>query len=110
MRTRPPYEAGHARSAALRGERRFWCLATPTGLEPATSAVTGRRANQLRYGALLGGACRTVLRIPNGIRTRAAAVKGRSPRPLDDGDLPDLSVGTSKLYGSFWHRPNRLLA
>ena len=28
-------------------------LATPTGLEPATSAVTGRRANQLRYGANL---------------------------------------------------------
>ena len=27
------------------------CRATPTGLEPATSAVTGRRANQLRYGA-----------------------------------------------------------
>ena len=27
------------------------CDATPTGLEPATSAVTGRRANQLRYGA-----------------------------------------------------------
>ncbi len=27
--------------------------ATPTGLEPATSAVTGRRANQLRYGALM---------------------------------------------------------
>ena len=79
--------------------------ATPTGLEPATSAVTGRRANQLRYGALVVW---PVLRIPNGIRTRAAAVKGRSPRPLDDGDLPDLSVGTSKLYGSFWHRPNRL--
>ena len=28
--------------------------ATPTGLEPATSAVTGRRANQLRYGAWKG--------------------------------------------------------
>ena len=27
-------------------------LATQTGLEPATSAVTGRRANQLRYWAL----------------------------------------------------------
>ena len=27
-------------------------MATPTGLEPAASAVTGRRANQLRYGAL----------------------------------------------------------
>ena len=26
--------------------------ATPTGLEPAASAVTGRRANQLRYGAM----------------------------------------------------------
>ena len=26
--------------------------ATPTGLEPATSAVTGRRATQRRYGAL----------------------------------------------------------
>ncbi len=26
-------------------------LATQTGLEPATSAVTGRRANQLRYWA-----------------------------------------------------------
>ena len=27
-------------------------FATRTGLEPATSAVTGRRANQLRYRAL----------------------------------------------------------
>jgi hypothetical protein len=27
-------------------------MATPTGLEPAASAVTGRRANQLRYGAM----------------------------------------------------------
>jgi hypothetical protein len=25
--------------------------ATPTGLEPATSAVTGRHSNQLSYGA-----------------------------------------------------------
>ena len=36
-------------------------LATPTGLEPATSAVTGRRANQLRYGALLLGLRQAVL-------------------------------------------------
>ena len=27
-------------------------LAEPTGLEPATSAVTGRRSNQLSYGSL----------------------------------------------------------
>jgi integrase len=54
-----------------------------TGLEPATSAVTGRRANQLRYRTLLLSA-RTFCD-PNGIRTRAAAVKGRCPRPLNDG-------------------------
>ena len=24
--------------------------------------------------------------VPNGIRTRVGAVKGRCPRPLDDGD------------------------
>jgi hypothetical protein len=53
--------------------------ATPTGLEPATYAVTGRRANQLRHGANV--------RTPNGIRTRATALKGRRPRPLDDGGL-----------------------
>ena len=63
--------------------------ATPTGLEPATSAVTGRRANQLRYGAL----GKALVRIPNGIRTRAAAVKGRSPGPLDDGDPESCSPG-----------------
>lgn len=95
--------------------------ATLTGLEPATSAVTGRRANQLRYRALLcadwhreklyqSHPCCTKSRFrelrtticglspqtpfhrstPNGIRTRAAAVKGRCPRPLDDGGpIPD---------------------
>ncbi len=67
-------------------------LATLTGLEPATSAVTGRRANQLRHRALL---CSQYdwLRTPNGIRTRATAVKGRRPRPLDDGGLIRISPG-----------------
>ncbi len=32
-------------------------MATPTGLEPAASAVTGRRANQLRYGARSVATC-----------------------------------------------------
>lgn len=59
-------------------------VATLTGLEPATSALTGRRANQLRYRALHCGATN---RTPNGIRTRATALKGRRPRPLDDGGL-----------------------
>ena len=63
-------------------------MATPTGFEPATSAVTGRRASQLRYGALRSYfMIADMMRIPNGIRTRASAVKGRCPRPLDDGDF-----------------------
>ena len=94
------------------------CVATPTGLEPATSAVTGRRANQLRHGALVLLVSGTVidstalvLRTPNGIRTRATAVKGRGPRPLDDGgwssrfrssQLQRLSVGSSE---SIRHAP-----
>jgi hypothetical protein len=54
------------RTAWARGGDRLGslaALATPTGLEPATSAVTGRRANQLRYGALS-----TQLRTPFGAR------------------------------------------
>ena len=43
------YLAGHLPSASA--NNRWAHLATPTGLEPATSAVTGRRANQLRHGA-----------------------------------------------------------
>ncbi len=79
-------------------------FATRTGLEPATSAVTGRRANQLRYRALKISITylshkwllchlqslyffELVERAPNGIRTRVTAVKGRCPRPLDDGDV-----------------------
>ena len=72
------YQLSYLAVRATLGPLCSW--ATQTGLEPATFAVTGRRANQLRHWALL-------LRAPNGIRTRAAALKGRSPRPLDDGDL-----------------------
>ena len=77
--------------------------ATPTGLEPATSAVTGRRANQLRYGALQQVRPIELLcfhdcgsRTPNGIRTRVAAVKGRCPRPLDDGGLLGRRTGVRR--------------
>ena len=44
-------------------------MATRRGLEPLTSAVTGRHSNQLNYRAVFGDAY--------GIRTREAAVKGR---------------------------------
>ena len=94
-RTLVPTELpGLKRQAGLTEVNPARCLATPTGLEPATSAVTGRRANQLRYGASILLELRTaysieyltaILRTPNGIRTRVTAVKGRRPRPLDDG-------------------------
>ena len=75
--------------------------ATLTGLEPATSAVTGRRANQLRYRALRIQLCRW-LSDPNGIRTRAAAVKGRCPRPLNDGAVTgrNSAATEAQAYGS----------
>jgi hypothetical protein len=75
-------------------------MATLTGLEPATSAVTGRRANQLRHRALfvlLAPRCR-VARTPYGIRTRATALKGRRPRPLDEGGQSRISPGYSQRF------------
>jgi hypothetical protein len=54
--------------------------AVPTGLEPATSGLTGRRELQTSPRDLV-----VVMCTPNGIRTRAATLKGWCPRPLDDG-------------------------
>ncbi len=75
-------------------------MAEWTGLEPATPGVTGRYSNQLNYHsmpaaeatgfALLHAAKTATLLesgVPTGIRTPVIAVKGRCPRPLDDGDL-----------------------
>jgi len=61
-----------------------------TGFEPATSTLTGWRALQAalqdHYVLLTHRASNAPMgRAPNGIRTRAAALKGRCPRPLDDG-------------------------
>ena len=47
-----------------------------TGFEPATSGLTGRRELQTSPRPRCA---------PRGIRIPVAALKGRSPRPLDDG-------------------------
>ena len=69
---------------------RLLIAAILTGLEPATSAVTGRRANQLRYRTLV--ATKHLYGDPNGIRTRATAVKGQRPRPLNDGAVKAMEL------------------
>ena len=69
-------------------------MAERTGLEPATSGVTGQHSNQLNYRSAfcfepipLRGSPFTLPGVPKGIRTPVTAVKGRCPRPLDDGDV-----------------------
>src|SRR5215472_11136687 len=49
---------------------------------------------------------------PNGIRTRAAALKGRCPRPLDDGGSTTLAAGTrgARRRGPPQHRGRTTLA
>src|SRR5574343_806238 len=69
-------------------------LARKTGLEPSTLGVTGRYSNQLSYFRA------TNCGVPTGIRTPVIAVKGRCPRPLDDGDVDTAwAVSTVLLTG-----------
>jgi integrase len=64
---------------------RWTGVADLTGFEPATSALTGRRALQTAPQVPNQLVCAGVYRTPNGIRTRVTALKGRRPWPLDDG-------------------------
>ena len=51
--------------------------------------------------AVLRLAVLTHYRTPNGIRTRAATLKGWCPRPLDDGGMDELFVGRAlEIYHS----------
>src|ERR1700681_3666341 len=76
-----------------------------TGFEPATSGLTGRRALQTAPQDPGQRAPKTRC-TPNGIRTRVTALKGRRPRPLDDGGWTDqglrrLAGRLAALTGSF---------
>ena len=57
------YESSNLRRCAMRGlkpkkAQKTWAfeVAGATGLEPATSGVTGRRSNQLNYRSAFSGA------------------------------------------------------
>ena len=86
LATRPIPQKSH--SSSLDDE---WPpAAVPTGLEPATSGLTGRRELQTSPRDQI---CTTLSRrTPNGIRTRAATLKGWCPRPLDDGGLKAMAL------------------
>ena len=76
------------RANQLRHGANLW----PTGFLPArvTLAVLpgfGKSGIPTAWPPVQGYSARSLPGIPNGIRTRVAAVKGRSPRPLDDGSL-----------------------
>jgi hypothetical protein len=62
-------------------------MAVRTGLEPATSCVTGRHSNQLNYRTKVFKTCFIVIGDPYGIRTRVTAVKGRCLNRLTKGPL-----------------------
>ena len=72
-------------------------FAVLTGFEPAASALTGRRALQTAPQDLVNRSSDTAEPrcTPRGVRIPVTAVKGRRPRPLDDG-------GPFHLRG--WHR------
>ena len=79
-------------------------MAEWTGLEPATPGVTGRYSNRLNYHSAsvkleaAMTAAPVVGGVPTGIRTPVIAVKGRCPRPLDDGDPVLLQVDVAGLF------------
>jgi hypothetical protein len=78
-------------------------MARVTGLEPATSGVTGRHSNQLSY-----------TRASNVGQTRVVGVRLRgSPESVKRDraslcDLPDLSPAKRKIaFTALWKRPDR---
>ena len=79
----PGAGAGHGPGAAAIDGR----VGLSTRSLPWPAAETRRSDDDLRNA-------------PNGIRTRVAALKGRSPRPLDDGDRAGDITETATRFGA----------
>ena len=86
------------------GNEDAFCRDVAVGLINGVRAIATLAADEVRelvdeYSPGLGSAFPILIRefrqavqrsesgVPNGVRTRVAAVKGRCPRPLDDGDV-----------------------
>ena len=82
-RSPPPSATSPATTPASSTARSSTSTAAATRHEWGTAHTRADRprAQPQNYRGRLNGA-------PNGFRTRAAALKGRCPRPLDDGGLP----------------------
>jgi hypothetical protein len=79
------------------GSDAFDAIAAPVGQFTVSLAHVARTTGDLKllvssWRLLKWPTTRTFASSPNGIRTRAAALKGRCPRPLDDGALPGSSL------------------
>ena len=66
-------------------------------------AIKDRQALRAwRYLLLISVSVRFIFGVPNEIRTRVTAVKGRCPRPLDDGDALWEKGGLGGREGRRW--------
>ncbi len=67
--------------------------------EPQTASrkPVRNRSRRMRRSSLFAGGR---IGVPRGIRTPVTAVKGRCPRPLDDGDAAKQKVGLKNPWWS----------
>src|SRR5260221_10601021 len=93
-------EAGLRRSCRASGRLRA-LLAGPNHVRAGAQGLSAARGNQDWRAGGGGGGGRSNPRkdgVPHRIRTGVTAVKGRCPRPLDDGDLKDSYDGRRPVW------------